>query len=555
MAIINIRIALLCTLLGSTALWAQTPKTKRVTQAPFQWESATVYFIVTDRFANGDPNNDKVLDRTANTGKLRGFEGGDLAGIIQKLDDGYFDRLGVNVLWLTPIVEQIHGGVDEGTGFTYGFHGYWTRDWSAIDPNFGTEAQLKSLVQKAHARGIRIMLDAVVNHTGPVTPTDPVFPDSWVRTQPKCTYDAYDHYINCTLVANLPDVKTESEQEVALPDALAQKWKAEGRYEREVAELDAFFTQYQLKRTPRHYIFKWLSDYIAKYGIDGYRVDTAKHTYEDVWADFRQVCDKVFNQAKKAHPERFLPDARFYMIGEVYGYNLANKKWYDFGDKKVDYFAHGFDALINFGFPSAAKGDYETLFSHYSQWLSQDLVGKCVMNYVSSHDDGNPFDKKREHPLEAANKLLLAPGIAQIYYGDETNRSLDIAGTQGDATLRSFMNWDELARQATTQMIAEHWQKLSRFRKQHPAIGAGQHQMLNDLPYVFARRYNNAAYVDQVVVALNVPFGQKNISVQGVFADGTQLHDAYSGQKAQVVQGHVSLDTPYHYVLLEIHQP
>ena len=66
---------------------------------------------------------------------LRGFEGGDIKGITQKIKEGYFTDLGINAIWMTPIVEQIHGGTDEGTGVTYGFHGYWAKDWTKIDPN------------------------------------------------------------------------------------------------------------------------------------------------------------------------------------------------------------------------------------------------------------------------------------------------------------------------------------------------------------------------------------------------------------------------------------
>jgi len=204
-------------------------------------------FLLTDRFNNGDPSNDLNFNRNKPAGKLRGFEGGDLRGVIQKLDEGYFDDLGISVIWMTPIVEQIHDGVDEGTGFSYAFHGYWTRDWSAIDPNFGTKKDLAELVEKAHAKGIRIMLDAVVNHTGPETSEDLVYPSDWVRTTPKCQYNNYENTTACTLVANLPDVKTESNQEVALPPFLIEKWKQEGRYDEEIAELDAFLSKQDIR--------------------------------------------------------------------------------------------------------------------------------------------------------------------------------------------------------------------------------------------------------------------------------------------------------------------
>ena len=94
------------------------------TETPFIWEGANLYFLLTDRFNNGDQSNDVNFDRTKETGKLRGFKGGEIKGVTQKVKEGYFTDLGINAIWMTPIVEQIHGGTDEGTGVTYGFHGY-----------------------------------------------------------------------------------------------------------------------------------------------------------------------------------------------------------------------------------------------------------------------------------------------------------------------------------------------------------------------------------------------------------------------------------------------
>ncbi|MBY0486932.1 MAG: alpha-amylase [Flavobacteriaceae bacterium] len=522
-----------------------------VTKTPFVWESANVYFLLTDRFNNGDKTNDHTFNRNKSTGKLRGFEGGDIRGIIQKLDQGYFDKLGINVIWMTPVVEQIHDGVDEGTGFSYGFHGYWTRDWSALDPSYGTQKDLAELVSKAHARGIRIMLDAVINHTGPVTAEDTVYPSDWARTSPKCTYTSYDTYINCTLVENLPDVKTESKENVALPPFLIEKWKKEGRYEQEVKELDTFFSKTGYPRAPKYYIMKWLSDYITDYGIDGYRVDTAKHTKEDVWADFKKVCDNAFSEFKKNNPKKVLDNNPFFTIGEVYGYNIGNKLIYDFGDKKVNYFENGFTGLINFDFRNEAKMNYEALFSKYSTILNNDLKNHTVMNYVSSHDDGWPFDKKREKAFESGTKLLLAPGISQVYYGDESARSLDIADAQGDATLRSFMNWNAISNDVYTQAVQEHWQKLGQFRKNHPAIGGGIHSQISSFPYVFSRTFTKDKYSDSVVVALDLPFGQKEISVGRIFKNGTKVRDTYSGKTTIVKDGKINIETNYAILLIE----
>jgi alpha-amylase len=530
---------------------SSTKTAKTETKTPFVWENANVYFLLIDRFNNGDKTNDQTYNRNKPTAKLRGFEGGDIRGVIQKLDEGYFEKLGITAIWMTPVVEQIHDGVDEGTGFTYGFHGYWARDWTTLDPSFGTKKDLAELVQKAHSKGIRILLDAVINHTGPVTVEDSAYPNDWVRTSPKCTYKSYDTYINCSLVENLPDVKTESNEAVALPPMLIEKWKKEGRYEQEVAELDAFFAKTGYPRAPKYYIMKWLSDYITDYGIDGYRVDTAKHTYEDVWADFKKVCDQSFADFKKNNPKKVLDNNAFFTVGEVYGYNIGAKKLFDFGDKKVDYFANGFTGLINFDFRNEAKMNYEELYSKYNSILQNDLKENTVMNYVSSHDDSYPYDKKREKTFESGTKLLLAPGISQVYYGDESARPLDIQGTTGDATLRSMMNWEDIKTNLETQKVLLHWQKLGNFRKNHPAIGGGIHQEISASPYVFSRTFSKDNFTDKVVVGLDLPKGEKEISVGTIFENGTKLHDGYSGKEAVVSKGKVIIDTEFDIVLLE----
>lgn len=523
---------------------SEVTKTTSVEQ-PFVWEAANVYFMLTDRFNNGNKTNDVVLDRTKEPAKLRGFMGGDMAGITQKIKEGYFDKLGINAIWFSPVLEQIHDSTDEGTGNTYAFHGYWTKDWTSFDPNFGTAADFKELIDTAHKHGIRILMDVVMNHTGPVTEKDPVWDDNWVRTEPGCSYQNYDTAVNCTLVKNLPDVLTNSNEAVSLPTPLTEKWKAEGRYEQETKELDEFFKKTGLERSPKNYIIKWLTDYIREYGVDGYRVDTVKHVEENAWNTLNEQARIAFATWKKANPKAVLDDNEFFMLGELYGYGISQKRFYDFGDKKVDYYANGFDNLINFQFKYDAKEDYETIFSKYDSILHNNLKGKSVMNYVSSHDDGEPFDKDRTKTYESATKLLLAPGISQIYYGDETQRSLRIEGTNGDATLRSFMNWEDINNPETKDLLT-HWRKLGTFRKAHPAIGAGAHKMVSNSPYIFTRTYKD----DAVVVGLDLPKGKKEITVANQFENGTTVTDHYSGKTAKVKDGKVILDSEFTIVLL-----
>lgn len=528
-----------------------TDQNQKSIKTPFVWEAATVYFLLTDRFYNGDTSNDLNFNRTKKTGKLRGFEGGDIKGIIKKIDEGYFDKLGINAIWFTPIVEQIHDGVDEGTGMSYGYHGYWTRDWTSLDPNFGTKEDLAELVQKAHANGIRIILDAVINHTGPVTAQDSVWPNEWVRTGPACDYKSFESTTACTLVANLPDIKTENNQDVALPPFLIEKWKKEGRYEQEIKELDAFFARTNYPRAPKYYIIKWLTDYISDYGIDGYRADTVKHTEANVWADFKNQCDYAFETWKKKNPTKVLDNNSFFTVAEVYNYGIGGGQEFDFGDKKVNYFKNGFNSMINFEFKYDSEKDYEFIFSKYSEKLNNEFKGYSVLNYLSSHDDGSPFDAKRERSKETATKLLLSPGQSQVYYGDESSRSLIIEGTEGDATLRSLMNWDQIQSNPETQATLLHWQKLGQFRKNHPAIGAGIHQQIASIPYTFSRIFSKDDFNDKVIVGLDLTVGAKVINVGAIFENGTTLHDAYSNKEVLVQDGKIAIDTPFDIVLLE----
>ncbi|GGB93142.1 alpha-amylase family glycosyl hydrolase [Pseudoduganella buxea] len=529
----------------------------KAAKAPFMWENATIYFVLTDRFNNGDKANDLAYGRKADAAPLRGYMGGDLKGLTAKVKEGYFDSLGVNAIWLTPPVEQIHAGTDEGTGKSYGFHGYWGRDFTAVDANLGTEQDFRDFVDAAHARGIRVVLDVVMNHIGPVTPEDPVWPADWVRLDPVCTHKDTATTVDCALVANLPDVRTDSNANVALPPALVAKWKAEGRHEREVKELDEFFSRTGYPRAPRYYLMKWHADWIRKFGVDGFRGDTVKHTEAGVWKELRTVADAAYEDYKKANPGKVLGE-KFFTVAEVYNYAIGHGREFDMGaGAKTDFYANGFDSLINFSLPGDGKGGYESIFGKFDALLHGPLRGKSVLNYMDSHDDGNPFDPARAKPFETANKLLLAPGAAQIYYGDETARRLDIADATGDAKLRSYMNWEELAQNAARDgyRIADvraHWSKLGLFRQSHVAIGAGRHAKLADQPYTFSRSYAARGVSDKVVVALDVPTGKPvDIAVGKVFANGTRLRDAYAGATYTVENGKVKTAGKASVVLLE----
>ena len=415
-----------------------------------------------------------------------------------------------------------------------------------------TMTSMRALVDAAHQHGIRVLMDAVINHTGPVTPQDPAWPRDWVRTGPNCTYRSYATTVDCTLVATLPDLLTDRNEPVELPPALIEKWRGEGRLERQRAELDAFFTQTGYPRAPRYYVIKWLTDWVREFGIDGYRVDTAKHFGETVSAELKNEAERAFADWKQAHPTQILDSLPFYMVGEVYGYGVGTERSYNFGDRSVDFFAHGYDALINFGFKAEIAGSLDAVFTKYSTALREgSLRGVAILNYITSHDDGSPYDVIRADPMGAGTRLLLAPGGAQIYYGDELARPLKVAGAEGDANLRSFMNWSDPERDGPTTAILRHWRKLGQFRRAHPAVGAGTHRMLQAAPYLFSRTLATAGgRVDRVLVAMDQGEGAKSIPVFGVFPDGTELVDAYSGTSGTVRDGRISLTTASGLVLL-----
>ncbi|MEJ2585967.1 MAG: alpha-amylase family glycosyl hydrolase, partial [Robiginitalea sp.] len=294
------------------------------------------------------------------------------------------------------------------------------------------------------------------------------------------------------------------------------------------------------------------TDYVNDRGIDGFRGDTVKHADEKAWAELYEQAAYAFETWKKRHPDKVLDDNPFYMVGEVYNYGISGGREFDFGDRKVDYFDYGFHSLINFELKTDAQKEYEAIFEKYDRLLTSKLKGKSVLNYLTSHDDSSPFDKDRTQPYRSANVLLLTPGASQIYYGDETARDLTIEGAVGDATLRSFMNWEELDSLEQTGKILAHWQKLGKFRRDHPAIGAGRHKRLSRNPYVFSRTYSDGDFRDKVVVGLDLPEGKKRLNVKGFFGNGTTLRDTYSDTEAVVKNGYLELDTPYDTALLEV---
>jgi len=520
-------------------------------------DSPIIYFVLTDRFVNGDPGNDHSYGRQREAtpqADVATFHGGDLKGLTAKLKEGWFKELGVNALWISAPYEQIHGWVVGGNREFkhYAYHGYYALDYTRLDRNMGTPEELRELVDTAHAQGIRILFDIVMNHPGYLAIQDAhefgidvLWPD-WEKADLK-SYHNYIDYNNFKFgdwwgrdwvraglpgyidggtsdltmqLAFLPDFRTESKEFVKLPKFLRNK--------PDTGAVDLPST------TVRGYLVHWLTDWVREYGIDGFRADTVKHVEPEAWAELKQASVKALGDWKAKHPAQKIDDATFWMVGEYWGA----------GPERHRLLASGFDAMLNFEFQSDVEDPTppEGLFSSYAKLQA----GKPahMLNYISSHDT-RLFDRSKL--VEAGADLLLAPGGVQIFYGDETGRPSGYSPrSDRQQSTRSDMNWSTV-----DEKLLAHWRKLGTFRSRHVALARGEHRRLAKAPYTFSRV--DAASGDRVVVAMEAK-GEVTLTLGDTFPEGQLLRDAYTGRSAKVSGGTVQL-LAERYVLLEKVQP
>lgn len=553
---------------------------------PFSWDNASVYFLITDRFYNGDKSNDHSYGRSttevdaANYENREGtFHGGDLKGLTQKIEEGYFDDLGINAIWFTAPYEQIHGALCAGGFKHYAYHGYYALDFSEVDKNMGTAEDLENFVDTAHEHGIRVVMDVVMNHVGYADAytaneygfgklssnwkdiyynwseksymwyndyageaskqgstgmmvydgdwTSGWWGTDWIRAV-STRFKGYegsetgDELTYCSL--GLPDLKTESDKEVSLPPILVNKWKKEGTYDKKVADLNKWFSDTGNKRTVTNYLVKWLSDYVRDYGIDGFRCDTAKHIPLSSWKALDTECEKALKEWRQNNPDK--PGAQwtddFWMTGEVWDNGLG---------KNMNYYSNGFNSLINFWYKGLAFTSYSDLEGTYSSYANtiNNNPNYNVLSYISSHDKGLSRNTT-DNMIKAGTDLFLLPGGVQVFYGDETNRKA--VGSNEEQSWRSQMNWDSMD---TTELA--HWQKVGQFRFNHISVGAGTHTKISASPYTFSRVYDKNGVQDSVVCSLPGTAGTYDVQVGSVFADGTVVRDAYSGETTTVSGG------------------
>jgi alpha-amylase len=408
---------------------------------PRPWSDEIVYFVLVDRFVDGDPGNDAQVDRSAKGA----FHGGDLRGLTAQLDE--IASLGVTALWVNPLVKNVDGPVF-GAGFPdWAYHGYWADDFRRLDPRFGTETDLAALVEAAHRRGLRVLLDVVYNHAG--------YGSAYLRDPATRGYlreeCGQDDLTSC--VAGLPDFETER------------------------PEVRDFLLDAQIP-------------WAARFGLDGFRLDTVKHVDHAFWQEHRRRL-------------RAGVSGDFFLLGEVWG-----------GDREVLdpwFAADELDAGFDFGFQGSAVGwvlgrGRTIAFARYLESRQKVRPGRLLAHYLSSHDTEGALSLlggDRERFRLAAVLQLACSGIPVIFYGEEVARPI---GRWPDN--RSDMPWADRgllpgAGLPRDEAMRAFYRRLVAVRRAHPALSRGTHRTLSTEGDLLVFLREDAGSGDAVVVAVN----------------------------------------------------
>lgn len=441
----------------------------------FDWDEAVVYFMMTDRFFDGNESNN-TASGTDTYGDNPGlYHGGDFAGVTAKLD--YLQDLGVNTIWLTPIVKNIAGVTvtDEGkedVPYNAAYHGYWASDFTKLNPTMGTTEEFKTMISEAHKRGMRIMVDIVVNHAG---------------------------------------YGTES----TFADMLRDKSVSEGDIKSWQSGLPDFATE---KADVRAKLVEWQTSWMKDYGVDYFRVDTVKHVDSTTWAALK-------NSTTEVNPS-------FKMIGEYYGAGYASNGS-TLGSGQMD-------ADLDFDFNDQATSFVSGNISSVEKFLSarNSALNNAYMTgqFLSSHDEdgfkaslingkGYTEDEATSAALVAATLQLTAKGIPVIYYGEEVG--LSGLNNYPYQTNRYDMDFSKATKDNVTY---QHYKNLLSIRNAYTdvfargsrTVVAGSDEEGYD---VVSRFYGGTT----LYVGMNIKDTAKEVKVPVSLAAGTEVKDLYSG--------------------------
>ena len=459
----------------------------------FDWDEAVIYFAVTDRFFDGDAsNNDAYGVGDYNTGKKGGssYHGGDFAGLNQKLD--YLKDLGVNTIWITPIVENItedqHDNKTDTA--TYGYHGYWASDFTKLNKHLGTEQQFEALLDAAHSKGMKIMVDVVLNHAGYGT----------------------EKYFNSILTdadGNSISMIRDSNNTISGDD----------KYD-SLSDLPDFVTE---NKAVTDQLVAWQTEWMSKYSIDYYRVDTVKHVETTTWAAFK-------NSLTKVNPD-------FKMIGEYSGAGYANNAG-ELGTGSMD-------ALLDFDFNDFAQkfvtGDISGVESSLQKRNGAINNTATMGSFLSSHDEDSlqyklvnesKFSEEEAYNLMkvAATLQITAKGQPVLYYGEEIGQGG--ANNWPLQTNRRDFDWTELEKQkADSNSIYNHYKTMLAIRNTYTDVFARGNRSTvaaSDAEgyEVISRSYGNST----LYVGMNVKEAEKEVVIPVAESAGTVLKNLYDGK-------------------------
>lgn len=474
----------------STSVQVEVTARTKKNAKDFDWDESVIYFMVTDRFFDGNESNNTASGaQTYGKDNAGLYHGGDFAGITQKLD--YLEDLGINTIWITPIVENIPGVTVTDTGkedvpYNAAYHGYWASDFTKLNPTLGTKEEFQTLIDQAHNRGIRIMVDIVVNHAG----YDTDFGDM-IRSGE----DIVSGSDQKDSLSNLPDFRTED------PAVSAQ-------------------------------LVKWQTQWVKDFGIDYFRVDTVKHVENDTWTELKNALTET--------------DPNFKMIGEYAGGGYASNGNtlgtgemdsdldFDFNDQAANFVKGNISSVENFlaSRNSALNNTYMTgqfLGSHDEDGFKQKLL-----------DGGMKEDAATAASMVAASLQITAKGQPVIYYGEEIG--LTGLNNYPYQTNRYDFDWSMVNNDNKTY---QHYKKMLSIRNAYTDVFAR-----GDRKTILASDENGYDIVSRsykgtkLYVGLNIKDVAQTVEIPVSENNGTVLKDLYSGKTYTVSNGKIKVIIP-----------
>ncbi|RKT53097.1 alpha-amylase family glycosyl hydrolase [Saccharothrix australiensis] len=442
------------------------------------------YFVLPDRFANGDRGNDHgrsgATDR-ARTGfdpSDKGFyHGGDLEGLRGKID--YLDGMGVTALWLTPVFRNrwVQGS---GADASAGYHGYWTTDYTSLDPHFGTTDDMRRLIRDAHRRGIKVFFDIVANHTADLIEYAEGRYD-YVPTDVAPYLDPSGNPVAIAAIAGREDfprltgpytpVVRGRKAPAWLNDPSLYHNRGNSTFSGESAEygdfagLDDLMTEHPAVVAGMKRIF---TSWIDTLGIDGYRVDTVKHVNIGFW---QALAPHVREYAAQRGKEDF------FVFGEVFDADPAVTSRYTT--------TGGIQSALDFPFQAGATAFLsgrgaerlgEVLVAD-DRYTDADSNASSLPTFLGNHDLGRvAWAVRHNRPgvgeaellerLELGNALMhLWRGNPVVYYGDEQG----FAGSGGDKPARQDMFASETPEYRAEDLVgSDRTGAVDNFSTDHP---------------------------------------------------------------------------------------